>query len=110
MSNPCALPSLAIPPAEGDLKSLPRLEKKLARRVGEANAAYKLIADGDRILVAVSGGKAFIFGERAGDEVCSALDAATGKELWSYAAGKTIFDKSGGPGPRTTPTSSGSSG
>ncbi len=57
MSNPCALPSLAIPPAEGDLKSLPRLEKKLARRVGEANAAYKLIADGDRILVAVSGGK-----------------------------------------------------
>jgi len=53
---------------------------------------------------AVSGGKAFIFGERAGDEVCSALDAGTGKELWSYAAGKTIFDKSGGPGPRTTPT------
>ena len=34
MSNPCALPSLALPPTEADLKSLPRLEKKLARRLG----------------------------------------------------------------------------
>ena len=57
MSNPCALPSLAMPPTEADLKTLPRLEKKLARRVGETNAAYKLIEDGDRILVAISGGK-----------------------------------------------------
>lgn len=57
MSNPCALPSLALPPTEADLKALPRLERKLARRVGEANAAYGLIEDRDRILVAVSGGK-----------------------------------------------------
>ena len=57
MSNPCALPSLAHPPTEAELKELPRLEKKLARRVGEANAAYDLIQEGDRILVAVSGGK-----------------------------------------------------
>jgi tRNA 2-thiocytidine biosynthesis protein TtcA len=57
VSNPCALPSLALPPTEADLKTLPRLEKKLARRVGETNAAYRLIKDGDRILVAVSGGK-----------------------------------------------------
>ncbi len=57
MSNPCALPSLALPPTEADLQTLPRLERKLARRVGEANAAYQLIEDGDRILVAVSGGK-----------------------------------------------------
>lgn len=57
MSNPCALPSLALPPTEAELKTLPRLEKKLARRVGETNAAYNLIVEGDRILVAVSGGK-----------------------------------------------------
>ena len=57
MSNPCALPSLATPPTEVDLKALPALSRKLARRVGEANAAHGLIADGDRILVAVSGGK-----------------------------------------------------
>ena len=57
VSNPCALPSLALPPTEAELNTLPRLERKLARRVGETNAAYKLIEDGDRILVAVSGGK-----------------------------------------------------
>ena len=52
VSNPCTLPSLALPPTEADLRALPRLEKKLARRVGETNAAYNLIEDGDRILVA----------------------------------------------------------
>ncbi|WP_306591908.1 tRNA 2-thiocytidine(32) synthetase TtcA [Geothrix sp. 21YS21S-4] len=57
MSNPCALPSLALPPTEADLKGLPALERKLARRLGEANAAHRLIEAGDRILVAVSGGK-----------------------------------------------------
>ncbi len=57
MSNPCALPSLALPPTETELRTLPRLEKKLARRLGETNAAYRLIEAGDRILVAVSGGK-----------------------------------------------------
>ena len=36
---------------------LPKLEKQLARRLGDANATYKLIEDGDRILVGVSGGK-----------------------------------------------------
>ena len=57
MSNPCALPTLAYPPTEADLKTLPALTRKLARRLGVTNATYNLIADGDRILVAVSGGK-----------------------------------------------------
>lgn len=57
MSNPCALPSLAQPPTDEDLKALPRLERKIARRLGEANAQHRLIEEGDRILVAVSGGK-----------------------------------------------------
>ena len=57
MSNPCALPTLAYPPTEAELADLPRLERKLARRLGATNGAYDLIADGDRIMVAVSGGK-----------------------------------------------------
>ena len=57
MSYPCALPSLALPPTEADLETLPRLQQKIARRVGETNAAYNLIEEGDRVLVAVSGGK-----------------------------------------------------
>lgn len=53
---------------------------------------------------AVAGGKAYIFIERGGDEVLLALNADTGKETWTYTVGKTIFDKEGGPGPRSTPT------
>lgn len=53
---------------------------------------------------AVSGGQAFIFMERRGDETCVALDAATGKELWARPLGATIFEKQGGNGPRSTPT------
>ena len=53
---------------------------------------------------AVAGGKAFIFFERGGNEVCVAMDANTGKELWATPIDKTIFEKQGGNGPRTTPT------
>lgn len=57
MANPCALPSLAVPPGKDDLASLPKLEKRILRRVGEAIQTYNLIADGDKILVGLSGGK-----------------------------------------------------
>lgn len=57
MANPCALPTLAHPPSEQDLASLPKLEKRIFRRVGQAIQTYKLIEDGDRILVGLSGGK-----------------------------------------------------
>jgi outer membrane protein assembly factor BamB len=53
---------------------------------------------------AVAGGKAFAFIERKGDEVCVAFNDADGKELWATPIDKTTFDKSGGPGPRSTPT------
>jgi outer membrane protein assembly factor BamB len=53
---------------------------------------------------AVGGGKAYIFIERGGNEVCVALDANTGKEVWAATIGKTIFEKQGGNGPRSTPT------
>lgn len=57
MSNLCALPSLATPPTEEDLKALPKLEKRILRRAGEAIRDYDLIGEGDRILVGLSGGK-----------------------------------------------------
>lgn len=57
MSNLCALPSLAYPPTEADLRDLPKLEKRILRRVGEAIREYNLIEAGDRILVGLSGGK-----------------------------------------------------
>ena len=57
MSNPCALPSLALPPTEEELKTLPKLEERLRRRVGVCVTEYGLIQDGDRILVGLSGGK-----------------------------------------------------
>ena len=57
MSNLCALPSLATPPTEEDLKGLPKLEKRILRRAGEAIRDYNLIEEGDRILVGLSGGK-----------------------------------------------------
>lgn len=63
--------------------------------------------------IAVSEGRAYTLVSREVDgatrEVCVALDANSGKELWSYALGAAKYDKGGetdGPadGPRTTPT------
>lgn len=65
----------------------------------------------------VGGGKAFTLVTRevdgADQEVCVALDADSGKELWSVPLGiaeydnggnRGAFDNSGGDGPRSTPT------
>lgn len=57
MSNPCALPSIALPPTEEDLKGLPKLEERMRRKVGTCVTEYGLIEEGDRILVGLSGGK-----------------------------------------------------
>jgi tRNA 2-thiocytidine biosynthesis protein TtcA len=57
MSNPCALPSLALPPTDEELKGLPKLEERLRRKVGTCVTEYGLIEQGDRILVGLSGGK-----------------------------------------------------
>lgn len=57
MSNPCALPALAEAPTEADLAGLTRLERRLRRRVGVLMHEYQMLADGDRVLVGLSGGK-----------------------------------------------------
>lgn len=59
---------------------------------------------------AISGGKAFTLEQRNIDgvdrEVCLALNAATGKELWVYPIGVAKYDGGAGPGdgPRSTPS------
>jgi outer membrane protein assembly factor BamB len=53
---------------------------------------------------AVAGDKAYLFMERDGKEVTVALNPDTGDELWATPIDKTIFEKQGGNGPRTTPT------
>src|SRR4051794_12565037 len=53
---------------------------------------------------AVAGGKAYLYMERDGKEVCAALNPDTGDELWATPIDKTIFERQGGNGPRSTPT------
>jgi outer membrane protein assembly factor BamB len=61
---------------------------------------------------AVTGGQAYTVVIRDGQETCVALNAETGKEVWSYAVGKSKYDgggesgapdNRGGDGPRSTP-------
>ncbi len=59
---------------------------------------------------AISNGKGYTLVVRNSSEVCLALDAATGKELWTAEVSRSI-PKDGGPGegngPRSTPTVNG---
>jgi tRNA 2-thiocytidine biosynthesis protein TtcA len=57
VSNPCALPSLASAPTAEDLAQLPKLEQRLRRRVGVLAHQYRMLDDGDKVLVGLSGGK-----------------------------------------------------
>jgi tRNA 2-thiocytidine biosynthesis protein TtcA len=57
LSNPCALPTLSLPPGPDDLLALPKLEERIRRRVGVCVHEFGLIQEGDRILVGLSGGK-----------------------------------------------------
>src|SRR4051812_15612903 len=53
--------------------------------------------------VAVSGGKVFLTAEGQGQEALLALDGATGAAKWHQILGKSIYERSGGNGPRSTP-------
>src|ERR1700722_1544814 len=48
--------------------------------------------------VIVSKGRAYVVGQRGKDEMCLALDAVTGKEMWSRRIGNASA-----PGPSATP-------
>ncbi len=64
--------------------------------VGEAFGSFAAVGD-----------KVFLLMERDRDEVCVALNAADGKEAWATPIDKTIFERQGGNGPRSTPAVSG---
>ena len=51
----------------------------------------------------VAGGRAFTIEQRGNDEVASAYDVATGRELWTSRWPATFSEAYGGDGPRATP-------
>ena len=51
----------------------------------------------------VVGDRAYVFVSRDDQEGVACLDPKTGKEQWFTPVGKTIADRQGGNGPRTTP-------
>ena len=57
MTLPGPLPPFAAPPTEADLRLLPKLEERLRRRVGTLVTKHRLLEEGDRVLVGLSGGK-----------------------------------------------------
>lgn len=73
-------------------------------------------ADGPRVVwkipmglgfsaISVAGNRAYVNGEKDGKESCYALEADTGKERWVVPIDeKSIKDRQGGDGPRSTPT------
>jgi outer membrane protein assembly factor BamB len=62
------------------------------------------LGDGSFGTFAVAGDGAYVLTSRTMREGVLCLDANTGKERWYTPLGKTIQDRQGGDGPRTTPT------
>ena len=52
----------------------------------------------------VADGRAFTIEQRRAQEVVTAYDPATGRELWAHAWDADFREAMGGPGPRATPT------
>lgn len=71
---------------------------------GEAHSIWKVqVGDGLGSPV-VSDGRLYHLDHQDGKEVVHALDAATGKEVWSVALDDVHRDHQSAPGPRSTPT------
>ena len=52
----------------------------------------------------IAEGRAFTIEQRRDQEVVTAYDIATGRELWNHAWDSHFQERMGGPGPRATPT------
>ncbi|MCX6897615.1 MAG: PQQ-binding-like beta-propeller repeat protein [Verrucomicrobia bacterium] len=87
-------------------------EKILATWV-TPRAVWKAPTPGGFSCFSVGGGRAYTLVLGSGEEVCVALDANTGKQLWSVPLGSAKYDgggdsgakeNKGGDGPRSTPT------
>jgi outer membrane protein assembly factor BamB len=81
-------------------------EKDIAKRFpkGQPKTLWKKPVGNAFGSFAVAGGKAYLFMEKGGKEVCVALNPDNGEQLWATPIDKTIFENQGGNGPRTTPT------
>lgn len=98
--------------AAGDRTSPETLGLRAFPGAGPPSAWKVPLADGFSSF-AVQGGRAFTLVARDGREVLLALDAESGKELWSAPLGKREYDggadsgadgNEGGDGPRSTPS------
>jgi outer membrane protein assembly factor BamB len=96
----------------GDRGASGALVPESLRGSGPASAWKVPLADGFSSF-AVQGGRAFTLVARDGREVLVALDATSGKEVWSAPLGKKEYDgggdsgadgNEGGDGPRSTPS------
>src|SRR5581483_11417547 len=62
------------------------------------------LGDGSFGTFAVVGDRAFVLTSRGRREGVLCLDANSGQQKWYTELGRTIEDRQGGDGPRTTPT------
>ena len=67
------------------------------------NVVWKVVGGDGYSSVAVAGGRAITLVQRAGAELVLALDATSGKELWTVRVGPAYKNQYGN-GPRSTPT------
>ena len=105
----------------GDCRGLVRLSRAEPGRISNEKVNLNWTGDGPKVLwkaetntgfssLAVAGGKVFTQVKRnlhgSTREICVALDATTGKELWmaDLAVGKGYSGGGDGDGPRSTPT------
>ena len=84
-----------VSPETGLLKQWPDAGPELAWSASGIGEGYSSIS--------VSGGRLFTMGNRDGAEKVTALDLATGREIWSVATGREYHEGQGN-GPRGTPT------
>jgi outer membrane protein assembly factor BamB len=81
-------------PESGIVKNWPKSGPKVLWKV-PTGAGFAAIS--------VSNDQAFCFIDRDAQEVCISFDAGNGKDLWSHSVDKSIVDRQGGNGPRSTP-------
>lgn len=65
---------------------------------------WKQPVGGGHASFVIARGRAFTIEQRGRNEVVSAYDVATGRELWTNAWGAAFTEHYGGAGPRATPT------
>src|SRR5690242_13755664 len=79
------------------------IEEKVAWPSGGPRELWRVPCGEGFGTMAVANGKVFVTAEGGGQEALLALDAKDGSAKWHYLIGRTIYERQGGNGPRTTP-------